>query len=140
MAVGGALTQFWFSVAPGNGAVLPLDVVGVGGSVPYSSPVLGSTISGTIAGTPWTTGSISVPGVNGLPALTAAGFDARYANGIGSIRLVTGFQVTVANISTISGPLFGTATLDLTFVPELGTAMLLAAGVLGLSALRRQRH
>jgi len=78
--------------------------------------------------------------VNGLPALTAAGFDARYANGIGSIRLVTGFQVTVANISTISGPLFGTATLDLTFVPELGTAMLLAAGVLGLSALRRQRH
>jgi hypothetical protein len=138
MAVGGTLTQFWFSVAPGNGVVLPLDVAGVGGSVPYSSPV---GFSGTITGSPWTTGSISVPpGVIGDPALTAAGLDARDANGIGSIRLVTWFQVSVANISTLSGPLPGTATLNLTFVPEPGTAMLLAAGVLGLSALRRSAN
>jgi len=132
ISLGGTLSQFYFSRSLG-GAVIPLDVVGLGGTQPYSSLVGSGTISGTITGSPWTIGTVTTTDLFGTQ--TASGFDSRAPNGQGAIRLVTAFDVTtdILNVPHLDG----IATLDLTFVPEPGTLLLIALGVAGFGLLGR---
>lgn len=136
MSLGGVLTQFYFSRSPGFGVMIPLDGVGVGGSEPYSSPVGGGTVSGTITGAPWAIGSVGTTDNAGTQ--TASGFDARTPDGLGAVRLVTSFDVST---NILAGPsIGGIATLDLNFVPEPDTAMLLATGLCALAGYDRRRR
>jgi hypothetical protein len=135
MALGGSLTQFLFGHVPGFGVPIPLAVVGAGGSQAYSGPVADGAVSGTITGSPWTIGTVTETDVSGTE--TASGFDARASDGTGALRLVTGFIVTYGIVQV--DHLGGTATLDFSFVPEPGTAVLLTVGLTALATRRRHR-
>lgn len=137
MSVGGMMTQYFFSFDPGFGVPIPLASVGVGGSDPFSAPVGGGTVSGTITGSDWTTGMVTVTGATG--PLVASGLDARGPDGLGTIVLVTGLQVKFDGIQSLQEPVPGLATLTLTFVPEPGTALLVALGTTVLASRRQRR-
>lgn len=139
MSVGGTMTQYFFAFAPGFGVPISLASVGTGGSDPFSAPVGAATIGGTITGSEWTTGMLTVSGVQG--PLIANGLDARAPDGTGTIVLVTGFQVLFADLAPISEsePIPAVATLTLHFVPEPGTAGLVAIGTVALATRRKRR-
>lgn len=64
-----------------------------------------------------------------------SGFDGRTDAHAGSIRLVTPTRVRTNAVGT----LFNAAVLDLTFVPELGTLVLVLVAGLAV-AIGRRRH
>ncbi|MCG8591176.1 MAG: PEP-CTERM sorting domain-containing protein [Proteobacteria bacterium] len=95
----------------------------------------------TATGAPWTTGNAMVTGITApapgggfVNTISLAGFDQRQG-GLGHLRLVSPIRVLTA---TGSGNISGFAILDLHFVPEPGTAMLLGLGALGLVAAGRR--
>ena len=138
MSVVGTMTQYFFyAFDPDWGVPIPLDTVGVGGSDPFTGPVASGSISGTITGSEWTTGTVSRSGF--LGSLEATGLDARSPDGSGTIVLVTGFEVAFDNVGVITEPIPGIATLTLDFAPEPepGTAALVALGAVALRSRRR---
>lgn len=106
---------------------VPISVVGQGGSVTASGPV-----NVTVIGAPWTTGTAAIG------TITAQGF-ARGPAGAsstlaasGSLRLVTPIFISTNIGGFAVVPAFG--FLDLHFVPEPGTLVLLGAGLTALVA------
>jgi hypothetical protein len=113
---------------------VPLDPVGAGGTT-FSSTL----VNVTAMGAPWTVGTAAVGTVSiagfhhGPGSLTSS-----TAQASGSIRLVTPVFVST-NIGVDSVlPTFG--ILELRFVPEPATALLLAAGIAGLVGFGRTRR
>jgi len=113
----------------------PLTVLGVGGTVAGTTPL---AITVSLTGNPWQLGTVTANGVVGGNPISnsATGFDARDANGVGTLQLVTGayFDVFGAQVDTV--PIV--ATLQLEFVPEPSTVILLGTGLAAL-ALRGRR-
>jgi hypothetical protein len=102
--------------------------IGLGGSVIVESGLVNLTVEGNS----WTTGtaSISVPSV-GTISQTGTAFDGT------SVKLVTPAMISSSIGASAVIPVF--ATLTLSFIPEPGTALLLAAGAAGLAVVGRKR-
>jgi len=117
------------------GFEIPLAVVGAGGSDTF---VILLPIEGSIDGNPWTTGNVSVSGqlvTDAQPTLLeATGFDARDANGLGELVLVTTALAQLDSIGTAAV----LARLEIQFVPEPASALLLGSGILALAMQRRR--
>ncbi len=119
---------------PTANLVVPLSPVGQGGTVTAKGAV-----NVTVIGAPWTLGQVAIqnsqrtgfahgPGSNTATAATSSGV----------VSLVT---PVVVSTSLAVFPLVPTfATLDLHFVPEPGTLLLLGTGIAGLGALGRSRR
>lgn len=127
---GGAFVHFTATSGPPFFS-LPLPLLGNGGTLTFPLFDL-STPTGN-----WTTGAATRVFMDDgvLRTVTLAGSDARTVGGLGTIQLVT--PVTVLGLGALEEPVF--ATLTLTFVPEPGDALLVAAGVAGITALGRRR-
>lgn len=111
------------SAAAANIAV-PLGNIGAGGTTAVSGAV-----NVTVIGAPWTTGTAAVG------ASTAMGGVAPVSNTgapSGNVTLVTPVFISTNIGGSEVVPAFG--ILDLHFVPEPGTGLLLAAGIMGLIA------
>jgi hypothetical protein len=138
MALSGQLVHYFFEFGPAGAISIPLDTVGVGGSLPFNTTVYGLPASGTITGDVWTTLAISLPGTIGT--LSASGFDARSPDGSGAMRLLSPFTVAL-DIGPNSYPSIpGYAQLDLVFTPEPGTLALGNAAVAAIAAIAAQRR
>jgi hypothetical protein len=123
---------------------IPIGVIGVGGAstgTAYTDPVLGPIVTFTITGNPWTTAMVTSTGMSAgtTVTLTATGFDHRDASGQGTLQLVTPALLTLKDPqgNEASDPIISVMTLN--FVPEPGTLLLLASGILGLGMLGRRR-
>ena len=108
---------------------VPLNVVGQGGVV----SVMGA-VNLTVVGAPWTTGTASIgtlTAMGGVSPLSNTGAPS------GSVSLVTPIFIST-NIGAFAVvPAFG--LLNLHFVPEPGTLVLLGSGIAGLVAFGRSR-
>jgi hypothetical protein len=125
---------------------VPLSPIGSTGG---QTQVIGGSIVITVLGTGWTTGTVTVTGLNNpfgtlgpspSPAntVTFAGYDNRTPGHAGNLLLISPFKV----IFNAGGNLVGLATQSLSFVPavpEPGTLLLLALGI-GAVALRARRR
>jgi hypothetical protein len=134
MPLFGALRVCLFTPCPVAVANLtvPLTVVGAGGAV-----VKPGTITITVTGAPWTTGTVMLPfGIGGPDTIMgyahgpASGTSSTAQPG-GSVQLVTPF--TFSTSTQADGPLRGFAALTLRFVPEPASLCLLLVGILALS-------
>jgi hypothetical protein len=122
---------------------VPLTVSGTRGVGLGGSPVQTGTPASSFAllGGTWTTGWVTLTGI-GTPAnprtVALAGSDARTANGLGTLTLVTPIRISHSQLGSLAA--FG--VLRLTFAPEPGAvALLLAAGgLLALGTFRARRH
>ena len=120
--------------APPANLVVPLTPVGQGGSA-----TVGTLVNITAIGAPWTTGTAAVGTVgiagfkHGAASLTSSTVGAQG----GSIRLVTPVFVSTNIGASAVVPVFG--ILDLTFVPEPATLLLLGSGIAGLIMTGRKR-
>jgi hypothetical protein len=110
--------------------------VGLGGAAIQSGTPASSL---SLLGGTWTTGWVTITGVGPSSNLSAAlaGSDARTANGLGTLTLVTPIRISHSQLGSVAA--FG--VLQLTFAPEPGAAALLlaAAALLGLGARRARQ-
>jgi hypothetical protein len=112
---------------------VPLSVVGAGGVATVEGAV-----NVTVVGAPWTTGTASVG------TATAVGY-ARGPNGqtsstaqpSGEIQLVTPIRI-YTNLSSATGAITAFAVLNLHFVPEPTTLVLLGAGLVATAIVGRR--
>jgi hypothetical protein len=112
---------------------VPLSNVGAGGAV-----AVGAAVNVTVIGAPWTTGTAAVGTVTAMGfAHGPASLTSSTANASGQVQLVTPIFIST-NIGA-SAVLPGFAILNLHFVPEPGTLMLLGSGIAGLVAFGRSR-
>ena len=112
--------------------------VGLGGSsVTRFDNVTG--ISVTVNGNPWvaTTAKVGTITLMGFVHGPASGGAATPGQASGVIQLVTPFMVSTSIGAIGAIPSFG--ILNLHFVPEPGTLLLLTSGVLGLGMIGRRR-
>ena len=124
--------------------VVPLSVVGVGGS----ASDFAAAVAVTVTGHGWTTGAAQVTGVTAatpgggiVNTVTLSGYDFRTAGHAGTIQLVTPFRVQASGgLRNLPG--FGRVRASVV-IPEPSTFLLVGGGVLGLGlrgrALRRRR-
>lgn len=137
--LGGALglTGSWqfelFTILTAN---LPLTPIGVGGSETVITP---PALEYRLDGGAWTTGgaSVTIPGVT--DPITGSGFDARDGNGVGAVRLVSPLKLVPVSAGPSAAQYAAIVTLDLVFVPEPGTGVLVGVGLLAMGALRKRR-
>jgi hypothetical protein len=122
------------SAPPPANLSVPLSVVGAGGSV-----FVGALVNVTAIGAPWTAGTAAVG------TLTAMGFQhgpaslsSSTANVSGALRLVTPIFISTNIGSSAVVPAFG--ILDLHFVPEPTTALLVASGIAGFAMMGRSKR
>ena len=122
------------STPPPANLSVPVDVVGAGGSI-----AVGSLVNVTVVGAPWTAGTAAVG------TLTAMGFQhgpaslsSSTANLSGALRLVTPVFISTNIGSSAVVPAFG--ILDLHFVPEPTTVLLLASGIAGFAMMGRSKR
>jgi len=118
---------------PPANLVVPLNNAGVGGGFAVST-----LVNLTALGAPWTAGTaavgtVSIQGFQHGPASVASST----ATASGSIRLVTPIFVSTNISASAVVPVFG--ILDLHFVPEPGTLLLLGSGIAGLVITGRKR-
>lgn len=98
-------------------------------------PTIGVPIFGTFTAFPWRTDTVAIPTPSG--SATRQGANALSALGAGSISFVTPLMVRTSLTGPDLVPTF--ARLDLVFVPEPGTALLLLWGSLCLAVAGRRR-
>ena len=120
------------TVFPPSNLQIPLIPVGAGGFRAVST-----LVQITAIGAPWTAGTAAVGTV------TVQGFQHGPASisstlASGNIRLVTPVFVSTNISASAVVPVFG--VLDLHFVPEPGTLLLLGSGIAGLVMLGRSRR
>jgi hypothetical protein len=137
MGVSGSWLLGLFLQPPLVELILPLGSIGVGGSVTITTPTPGLPTDVTIVGGTWTSGTVTQQ-FFALPPIAASGFDSRDAAGIGALRLVSPFFVNTS-IGAGNPRTAGFAILDLVFVPEPGTALLVASALAALAHARRSR-
>jgi len=137
MALHGAMRLCFFAVCnatfnPGN-ITVPLDVVGAGGTL-----TVASLVDVTVSGAPWTAGTAAVG------SLTAMGFQHGPASltsstgqSSGALRLVTPIYLSTSQ-EGIPYAAFG--ILDVHFIPEPGTLLLLGCGIAGLVLFGRTKR
>ena len=130
MAVGGMVNICLFSSCasspPGN-VTIPFTTAGVNGMGLGGSPISSTgVVTVTVYGTQWTTGTVEI-GTTFQSGSPLSG---------GSIKLVSATTIST-NIGTDGPPPFF-AILNLTFIPEPGTMLLLGLGLVGLSVTRRR--
>ena len=114
---------------------VPLNVVGVGGAQAGS----GAGVAFTVIGAPWTAGVAAVGTITQMGfAVGPAGNASSTAQTSGLVRLVTPIFITTANPALAVIP--GFAFLDLHFVPEPGTLLLVGSGIAGLVMLGRSKR
>jgi hypothetical protein len=114
--------------------VVPLTVVGQGGIA-----TVGTSVNITAIGAPWTAGTAVVGTLTAMGFQHGPGsFTSSTAAPSGSLRLVTPIFVSTNIPASAVVPAFG--ILDLHFVPEPTTALLLAGGVAGLAKWGRSRR
>jgi hypothetical protein len=132
MAINGATKVCLFgpcSAAVANISV-PLNVAGVGGSA-----VVSAAVNLTVVGAPWTTGTVSIGTMTQM-----GGGEPASSTGMasGTVSLVTPVFVSTNIGPSAVVPVF--AFLNLHFVPEPGTLVLLGAGIAGLVSSGRTRN
>jgi hypothetical protein len=130
--------------------LLPINA-GSTGTVTAMANILGNAVTVTVSGEAWTTGSITyndgnLGTTNGtglavanpfVTAGTTTGTNNLGPNG-GTITLVA--PITIKIPGTGADLRAGYQVLQLTFIPEPGTLVLLGAGVAGLVAIGRRRN
>ena len=121
------------SAPPPANLSVPMSVVGAGGAAAVSA-----LVNVTVVGAPWTVGTAAVG------TLTAMGFrhgpaslSSSTANPSGALRLVTPIFISTNIAGSAVVPTFG--ILDLHFVPEPGTLLLLTSGIAGLLMWGRRK-
>ena len=138
MALNGELIHFLLQPSPGFEIPIPLAVVGVGGTMPFSAslPGIPLDVTGSVTSGAWTTGEITV--VSPAQSLMTQGFDARMLDGTGALRFVTPIEVELDRGALVDR-FPGYAALDFVFTPEPGSVLLLGSGILALGLVRRRR-
>ena len=126
--------QRWSSNDGTINVVVPLDPVGLGGSATFSD----GRFAVTALGAPWTLGTavIATSTIMGFAHGPASGTTTT-ANPSGVLRLVSPVFVSTGLESVPRVALFG--MVELHFVPEPATALLLGSGVAGLAWAARSR-
>ncbi|MCG8588095.1 MAG: PEP-CTERM sorting domain-containing protein [Proteobacteria bacterium] len=95
----------------------------------------------TLVGGAWTTGAVVLTGLSVATSqgvvntITFTGSDGR-ANGLGSVTLIAPLKM----ITGFGGTLGGFVSMQLNFVPEPGTSLLLGSGVAVLAAVGARRR
>jgi hypothetical protein len=141
MAVNGVAKVCLFkacSIATANISV-PLSVIGAGGAIAVPSGTTSASVAVTVVGAPWTAGTAAVGTVTqmGFQHGPASGTSST-AQGSGAIRLVTPIFISTNIGASAVVPGFG--FLDLHFVPEPGTLLLLGSGIAGLVLFGRSKR
>jgi hypothetical protein len=118
---------------------VPLSVVGAGGTIAVPPGTTTASIHVTVVGAPWTAGTAAVGTVTvmGFQHGPASATSSTAANS-GAVRLVTPIFVSTDIGPSAVVPGFG--FLDLHFVPEPGTLLLLGSGVAGLVMFGRSKR
>lgn len=130
-----------FALYDGGLLDVPIEVIGSPGA---SISATASTYYGSARlkayGNGWADGPARAKGSGsaGTATLTTQGYDHREQGGSGTLQLVTPFLVRVESHSN-TGYLPGIGVLNVSFVPEPGTALLLGSGVAGLALFGRRR-
>jgi hypothetical protein len=136
MPINGVTKVCLFGTCSGASANLnvPLTVVGGGdGRAPNATWVTGA-VNLTVVGAPWTTGTASVGTITQMGGVAPASNTGAPS---GNLTLVTPIFISTAISGSEVVP--GFAFLNLHFVPEPGTLMLLGSGIAGLVAFGRSR-
>jgi hypothetical protein len=142
MALNGVTKICFFGTACSNATAnlsVPLSLVGVGGTAAYPPGTTSATFNLTVRGAPWTAGTAAVG------TLTQMGFQHGPASATSSTAADSGAVrlVTPIFVSTDIGALQvvpGFAFLDLHFVPEPSTLLLLGGGIAGLVMIGRTKR
>ena len=121
---------------------VPLQV-GVDGQFTNTFAVLGQLGVMTVDFFAWTPGTLTFKGLtyklSPLPDVIAMGSFALTANGGGTVTLVSPSRITARSPVIFESKVVSLTTLTLSFVPEAGTLLLLAASAVALSHGARRR-